>query len=90
MPLGPLTRCWVQLEGVPGVENIYTGCIILIKNYSALSVVIGGREGVDGVRGHWMTCPINRTLHQLWACSSLGLLLGSLGSDFHRENNVLQ
>ena len=35
--------------------------IIIIKIYPALSVVIGGRDGMDCGRRVWMTCSINKS-----------------------------
>ena len=46
--LGALTCCWVQLAGVSGGEKTYLGSIIIIKIYPGLSLVIGGRDGMDG------------------------------------------
>ena len=63
MPLEALTRCWARSAGISGGEIIYTGCTVLIKIYSALSVVIGGRDGVDGGGVHWMTHAIYKIYH---------------------------
>ena len=38
--------------------------IIIIRNYSALSTAIGGRDGMDGSRRLGMTRSNYRTLHQ--------------------------
>jgi hypothetical protein len=64
--LGALIHCWVQLAGVSGGEKTYTGSSILIKIYPALSLAIGGRDGMDGGGGHWMTHSNYRTRHQPW------------------------
>ena len=53
--LGALTGCWGQLAGVSGGEKTYLGSRIIIKIYPPLSAAIGGREGMDGGGGHWMT-----------------------------------
>ena len=53
--LGALIHLWVQLAGVSGGENLYSGSSIIIKNYPALSLAIGGRDGVDGSGALWMT-----------------------------------
>ena len=55
MPLGALTRCWAQLAGVSGGEKISLGSSIIIKNYPALSLVNGGRDGMDAGGAQWMT-----------------------------------
>jgi len=65
--LGALICCWVQLAGVSGGEKTYLESSIIIKIYPALSLAIGGRDGVDGSGGHWMTHSNYRTRHQLWA-----------------------
>jgi hypothetical protein len=64
--LGALICCWAQLAGVSGGEKTYSGSRIIIKIYPALSLAIGGRDGMDGGRGHWMTCSNYRTRHQSW------------------------
>jgi len=64
--LGALIHCWVQLAGVSGGEKTYTGSSILIKIYPTLSLAIGGRDGMDGGGGHWMTHSNYRTRHQSW------------------------
>jgi len=53
--LGALIHCWAQLVGVSGGENSYSGSSIIIKIYPALSLAIGGRDGVDGSGALWMT-----------------------------------
>jgi hypothetical protein len=64
--LGALTHCWVQLAGVSGGEKTYSGSSIIIKIYPTLSLAIGGRDGMDGGGGHWMTRSNYRTRHQSW------------------------
>jgi hypothetical protein len=64
--LGALICCWVQLAGVSGGEKTYSGSRIIIKIYPVLSLAIGGRDGMDGGGGHWMTCANYRTSHQSW------------------------
>jgi hypothetical protein len=54
--LGALICCWVQLAGVLGGEKTYSGSSIIIKIYPALSLAIGGRDGVDGGGGQRITC----------------------------------
>ena len=66
MALRVLPCCWVHLAGVSGGEKIYLGSSILMKIYPALSLVMGGQDGVDGGGAHWMTCSIIRTHHQSW------------------------
>ena len=56
----------MHLAGVSGGEKIYSGSSIIIKIYPALSLAIGGRDGVDGSGGHWMTSSNYRTHHQSW------------------------
>ena len=48
--LGALIHCWVQLAGVSGGGNLYSGSSIIIKIYPALSLAIGGQDGMDGGR----------------------------------------
>ena len=50
-------HCWVHLVGVSGGQKIYLGSSIIIKNYPALSAAMGGQDGMDGSRAHWMTLP---------------------------------
>jgi hypothetical protein len=64
MALRALPRCWAHLAGVSGGVKLYSGSIIIIKIYPALSTAIGGRDGMDCSRRLWMTCSINRTRHQ--------------------------
>jgi hypothetical protein len=64
--LGALIHCWVHLAGVSGGEKSYSGSSIIIINYPALSLAIGGRDGMDGGGGHWMTHSNYRTRHQSW------------------------
>jgi len=53
--LGALIHHWVQLVGVSGGENLYSGSSIIIINYPALSLAIGGQDGVDSSGALWMT-----------------------------------
>jgi hypothetical protein len=46
---------------------MYLQLITLIKPYSIFYMANEGREGVDASGRLWMTCSINRTLHQLGA-----------------------
>jgi hypothetical protein len=46
--LGALIHCWVHLAGVSGGVKLYSGFSIIIKIYPALSLAIGGRDGMDG------------------------------------------
>ena len=55
MALWVLPHCWAHLVEVSGGEKMYSWSIIIIKIYSALSVIIGGQDGVDGGGVHWMT-----------------------------------
>ena len=64
MALWALLRCWAQLAGDSGGEETYLGSNIIIEIYPAISLVIGGRDGMDGGGGHWMTRSIIRTRHQ--------------------------
>ena len=64
--LGVLIHYWVQLAGVSGGEKTYAGSSIIIKFYPALSLAIGGRDGMDGSRRHWMMHSNYRTCHQTW------------------------
>jgi hypothetical protein len=79
--LGALIHCWVHLAGVSGGEKTYSGSSIIIKIYPALSLAIGGRDGMDGGGGHWMTHSNYRTRHQSWL-SGASSLLGSFGGGF--------
>ena len=69
--LGALIHCWVHLVGVLGGEKTYSGSSIIIKFYPALSLAIGGRDGMDGGGGHWMTHSNYRTRHQSWLSRAL-------------------
>jgi hypothetical protein len=40
------------LAGVSGGEKTYSGSIIIIKIYPALSLAIRGQDRMDGSRGH--------------------------------------
>ena len=64
--LGALIHGWVQLAGVSGGEKTYSGSSKIIKIYPALSLAIGGRDGMDCSGGHWMTCSNYRTRHHSW------------------------
>jgi hypothetical protein len=55
MPLGVLTRRWIHLAGVSGGGKIQLGSSIVMKIYPALSLIIGGRDGMDCRRRLWMT-----------------------------------
>jgi hypothetical protein len=66
MHAGGAYCCWAQLAGVSGGEKTYAGSSIIIKFYPALSLAIGGRDGMDGSGGHWMTRSIIRTRHPAW------------------------
>ena len=50
MPLQALPHCWVQLVGVSSEEKMYLGSSIIVKIYPALSLAIGGQDGMDGSR----------------------------------------
>ena len=65
--------CWGRLfavgcnwQGFRGGEKTYSGSSIIIKIYPALSLAIGGWDGMDGSRGHWMTCSNYRRDRQSW------------------------
>ena len=64
--LGVLIHCWVHLAGVLGRENTYLGSTIIMKIYPALSLAIGGQEGMDGSGGHWMMHSNYRTCRHSW------------------------
>ena len=64
--LWALIHCWVQWAGVLGGENLYSGSSTIIKIYPGLSLAIGGRDGMDGSGGHWMTHSNYRTRHESW------------------------
>ena len=59
-----LTHYWVQLVGVSGGEKLDSGSSIIIIIYPALSLAIGGRDGMDGGGGLWMMCSNYRATHQ--------------------------
>ena len=42
------THFWVHLAGVSDEKKIYLKSRIIMKIYPALSLVIGGRDGMDG------------------------------------------
>ena len=85
--LGALIHCWVQLVGVSCREKSYSGSGIIIKIYPTLSLATGGREGMDGGGGHWMTHSNYRTHHQSWLLGASSLL-GLLGRDFGWDKMV--
>ena len=64
--LGALIHCWVHLAGVLGGGKLDSGSSIIIKNYPTFSLAIGGLDGVDGGRGHWMMHSNYRIHHQTW------------------------
>jgi len=71
----------VHLAGVSGGKKIYLGSSIIMEIYPAASLIIGGRDGMDGRRRIWMTCSINKTRHQslrLW----IVLVVGEFGQFF--------
>ena len=76
-----LPCCWVHLAGVLGGEKIYLGSSIIIEIYPAVSLVIGGRDGMDGRRRIWMTCSIYRTRHQSLRLGIV-LIVGDVGQCF--------
>ena len=41
--------------GVLGGGKTHSGSCMIIKIYPALSLAIGGWDGMDGSGGHWMT-----------------------------------
>ena len=64
MALRALPRCWAHLAGFSDGIKWYPAPNIIIIIYPALSAVIGGQDGLDGSRVHWMTCSIIRPRHQ--------------------------
>jgi len=81
MALWAPPRCWAHLAGDSGGETIYLGSSLIMKIYPALSLVTGGRDGMDRSRRIWMTCSIYRTRHQplrLW----IVLVVGDVGQCF--------
>jgi hypothetical protein len=81
MALRALPRCWVHLAGDSGGEKIYLGSSIIMEIYSTVSLVIGGRDGMDGGGALWMTCSIYRMHHQslrLW----IALIVADVGRLF--------
>jgi hypothetical protein len=89
--LGALIHCWVQLAGVSGGEKTYLGSSIIIKIYPALSLAIGGRDGMDGSGGHWMTHSNYRTCHhsQSWLSGHF-LAVGRVWRGFRVGENYIQ
>jgi hypothetical protein len=55
--LGPAPHCCAHLAGVSGGGKTYLGSSKILINYPALSAAIGGQDGMDGGRAHWMTLP---------------------------------
>ena len=76
MALQALLRCWVHLAGVSGEEKIYLGSSIIMKIYPAVSLVIGGRDGMDGRRRLWMTRSNYKMCHQSCCLLHLGEVSG--------------
>ena len=75
MALQALPHCWVHLVGVSGGEKTYLESIIIIKIYPALSLAIGGQDGMDA-GDTWMMCAIYST-HDTWA---LAFIVGGVGN----------
>jgi hypothetical protein len=67
------------IGGVSGGEKTYSGSSIIIIIYPALSVAIGGRDGMDGVGGHWMTRSNYRTYHQECRLLAIGHIWRGFG-----------
>ena len=44
-PRRALPRCWAHLAGVSDGTKLYSAPIIIVKIYSALSLVVGGMDG---------------------------------------------
>jgi len=84
MPLGALPCYWVHLAYVLGGEKMYLVSTIIMKNYPAVSLVIGGRDGMDGRRRIWMTYSIYRTRHQSLRLGIV-LVVGDVGGFFFIE-----
>ena len=85
--LGALIHYWVHLVGVWGGEKTYSGSSIIIKIYPALFLAIGGQDGMDGGRGHWMTHSNYRTRHQSWLLGRF-LVVGCIWQGFRGGKNV--
>ena len=66
--------------GVLGQVNLYLGLITLINTYLALFAAIGGQDGVDAGRTHWMTHSNYRTCHQTCLSGLFGTFGGCFGS----------
>ena len=79
-----LPRCWAHWAGVSEGEKTYLGSSIIMKIYPAISLVIAGRDGMDGRRRIWMMCSIYRTRHQ---SLRLGIIfvVGDVGGVFFTE-----
>ena len=84
MALQALPHCWAHLAGVSGGEKTYLGSIIITIIYPAVSLVIGGRDGMDGRRRIWMTCSIYRTRHQSLRLGIIFVVGDVGGVFFHR------
>ena len=69
--LGAPIHVWVHLVEVLGGEKTYSGSTLIIKIYPALSLAIGGRDGMDGGGAHWMTHSNYSTRHQSLALLAL-------------------
>ena len=46
--LGVPHHCWACLAGVSGGEKIYLGSSMIMEIYPAVSLVIGGQDGMAG------------------------------------------
>ena len=80
--------CWAQLAGVLGGEKTNLGSITIINISPALSLAIGGRDGMDWGGEHWMTCSNYRhVINHGSACASS--LLRAFGGVFGVEKNVI-
>ena len=73
-----LAHCWAHLVGVLGGVKLYSGYIIIVKIYPALSTAVGGWDRMDCRRPLWMTLFIYRTHHQS-QCLGIDLIIGDIG-----------
>ena len=64
MAFGALPCYWAHLVGVLGGVKLHSKSIIIMIIYPALTLVIGGRDGMDCSRCVWMTYSIYRIHHQ--------------------------
>jgi len=80
----------VQLAGVSGGENLYSGSSIIIIIYPALSLATGVRDGMDGGGALWMMCSNYRTHHQTQLSLGTSSLLGAIGGDFRWGKNIFK